>query len=392
MTFLVLLAARSAWSQTSWAEPAAQPPGTSCALAVEVDDVPVAARDVVAVVALAVRVGRGRAEVAVVAVEVVRAARAPVMVAGHRAGAALDPGAAPRRRRIAVRELGRDAVVVDVVAGGQDVALDALDDVAGRGVFGDRARRDVAAPTNTGSVLAVVWKVQVGPVVVAIPSPTVRTTRTAGRHPGSAQMAVSVVPETTPVCWAIWANLPLANGRPKKVTVSGSASGSDTATLRVGEVPMPLAPLAGALSVGAFGAGCRRSAVTAPGHPGRAAARDGAVRGRSHRVADRPAARLVDPPAAMSVAPELISSPVGADLGRLRATFQIRASSITPAKQPGGRWCRQTGSSPRGQHAGSSPRAAGWPTLTLPPGRRRDTGSRSSRHRSRQRDARRCSR
>ena len=65
---------------------------------------------------------------------------------------------------------------------------------------------------------------------------------------------VVVAPEATAVFWAIWLKMPLANGRPKKVTVSGSLSGSDTPTLRVGEVPTPVAALAGALRVGAAGA------------------------------------------------------------------------------------------------------------------------------------------
>ena len=67
-------------------------------------------------------------------------------------------------------------------------------------------------------------------------------------------MAVSLVPEAMPECWASWVKMPLANGRPKYVTVSGSPSGSASPTSRVGEVPTPVAALAGALSVGAAGA------------------------------------------------------------------------------------------------------------------------------------------
>ena len=72
--------------------------------------------------------------------------------------------------------------------------------------------------------------------------------------------------------WPIWVKLPLANGRPKKVTVSGSASGSDTPTLSVGDVLIPVPALAGALSVGAAGAAlgpplrtqCRPTALVVP--------------------------------------------------------------------------------------------------------------------------------
>ena len=113
---------------------------------------PVARRDVVAVVALAVRVGRRSAEVAVVAVQVVRrrARVAPVVVAGDRARPRLDRRITPRRRGVAVREVGGGAARVDVVADGEDVAVDALDDVAGRRVLGDRARGDVADPDEDG--------------------------------------------------------------------------------------------------------------------------------------------------------------------------------------------------------------------------------------------------
>ena len=61
--------------------------GDELALAVEVDDVPVADGDVVAVVALAVRVGGAGAEVGAVAGEGLgRGARAPVVVARVRGG------------------------------------------------------------------------------------------------------------------------------------------------------------------------------------------------------------------------------------------------------------------------------------------------------------------
>ena len=60
-------------------------------------------------------------------------------------------------------------------------------------------------PTKTGSALATVWKVQVGPVVVRVPSLTVAYHWNVWPAPRPAQAAVSLVPEVTPVCWAIWA-------------------------------------------------------------------------------------------------------------------------------------------------------------------------------------------
>ena len=74
---------------------------------------------------------------------------------------------------------------------------------------------------------------------------------------------LSLPPEATPVFCAIWTKLPLANGRPKKVTVSGLASGSETPTSSVGDVPTPVAALAGALRVGAEGALFGATGVTA---------------------------------------------------------------------------------------------------------------------------------
>ena len=60
-----------------------------------------------------------------------------------------------------------------------------------------------------------VWKVQVGPVVVLVPSLTVAYHSNVWPAPRLDQVAVSLPPEETPVCWAIWAKLPLASGRPK---------------------------------------------------------------------------------------------------------------------------------------------------------------------------------
>ena len=97
-------------------------------------------------------------------------------------------------------------------------------------------------------------KVQVGPVVVAVPSLTVTYHSNFWPAPRLAHEVVVLVPEATPVFWPIWVKLPLANGRPKKVTVIGLESGSDTPTLSVGEVLTPVAPSAGLLRVGALGA------------------------------------------------------------------------------------------------------------------------------------------
>src|SRR5215212_9626269 len=110
-------------------------------------------------------------------------------------------------------------------------------------------------PTNTGSVLGVVWKVHVGPVVVISPSLTVTYHSNSSPAPRLAHCVVVLLLEATPTFCAICAKTPLAYGRPKKVTVSASLLlGSDTRTSRVGEVPAPVAPSAGVLTVGAFGA------------------------------------------------------------------------------------------------------------------------------------------
>ena len=97
-------------------------------------------------------------------------------------------------------------------------------------------------------------KVQVGPVVVSVPSLTVAYHSNVWPAPRLDQVVLSLPPEPTPVFWAIWLKLPLANGRPKKVTVNGFASGSETPTSSVGDVPTPVAALVGALRVGAEGA------------------------------------------------------------------------------------------------------------------------------------------
>ena len=70
-------------------------------------------------------------------------------------------------------------------------------------------------PTKTGSVLATVWNVQVGPVVVLVPSLTVTYHSNVWPAPRPGQAAVSLPPEATFVCWAICVKLPLASGRPK---------------------------------------------------------------------------------------------------------------------------------------------------------------------------------
>ncbi len=103
MTFLVLLAAKSDLSHCSWGDPAAQPavvPGrlTERAFRVEIHNVPIASGNVVAVVALAVRVGGGRPEVGVVVVKRVEATGTPVMVSWHWTGSGLD-GILPNRCR-----------------------------------------------------------------------------------------------------------------------------------------------------------------------------------------------------------------------------------------------------------------------------------------------------
>ena len=71
------------------------------------------------------------------------------------------------------------------------------------------------APTNTGSAPGLVLKVQVGPVVVRLPSLTVTYHSNFWPAARLDQSAVSLVPEAMPVCWASWVKMPLANGRPK---------------------------------------------------------------------------------------------------------------------------------------------------------------------------------
>src|SRR6185503_15863638 len=110
------------------------------------------------------------------------------------------------------------------------------------------------APTNTGSAPAAVRKVQVGPVVVAFPSLTVTYHSYCWPESRLGHVVVVLLPDATLVFCAIWAKMPLAEGRPKKVTVSGLASGSETPTSSVGEVPVPLAPFVGELTIGASGA------------------------------------------------------------------------------------------------------------------------------------------
>ena len=119
--------------------------GHQLALAVEIHDVPIAAGNVVAVVAVPVCVGCSAAEVRVVTVEVVGSGlvRSPVVVAGGRARSGLD-GATPCRLVAVgvVRERG--ALRVHVVARGPDGAHDAADDRRRRRVLGASAVGDVA--------------------------------------------------------------------------------------------------------------------------------------------------------------------------------------------------------------------------------------------------------
>ncbi len=123
-------AARSALSQRPWAEPAPTAADRP-AVGIEDDDVP--RPEVVRVPARAVRRGGGR-EVAEVAGEILRL---PVVVAGGRSRPILEhaPG-----RVVAVPELVGGAVLVGVVAGGEDGSDgDALDEL-GRGACRRRAR------------------------------------------------------------------------------------------------------------------------------------------------------------------------------------------------------------------------------------------------------------
>src|SRR5215212_3389395 len=109
-------------------------------------------------------------------------------------------------------------------------------------------------PPNTGSAPGLVRNVQVGPVAVTVPSLTVTYHSYSCPPSRPPHKEAVLLPDATPVFCAIWAKTPLAYCRPKKVTVNGLLSGSETVTLRVGEVPTPVAPSAGALTLGAFGA------------------------------------------------------------------------------------------------------------------------------------------
>ena len=130
-------------------------------------------------------------------------------------------------------------VGIDVVASGPDRALDPADRRCRGLVLVDcTACGNVAGPDEHRVGARGRVKVQVGPVVVAVPSLTVTYHSNFWPAPMFAHEVVVLVPEATPVFWAIWVKLPLANGRPKKVTVIGLASGSDTPTLSVGEVPI----------------------------------------------------------------------------------------------------------------------------------------------------------
>jgi hypothetical protein len=142
-------------------------------------------------------------------------------------------------------------------------------------------------PTKTGSALAVVVKVHVGPVVVTVASLAVTNHSYFWPESRPVQGVVVVAPEATLVFWAICAKLPLANRRPMKVTVIGSLSGSVTLTLNVGEVVWPVAPLVGAFRVGV---------------PGLAAAATGGQISvtnvdMSAKIASKPMSRLHDPAA-----------------------------------------------------------------------------------------------
>ena len=80
------------------------------------------------------------------------------------------------------------------------------------------------APTNTGSLPGAVLKVQVGPVVVSVPSLTVAYHSNVWPAPRLDQVVVVVAPEATAVFWAIWAKTPLAErateeGHGQRVTV-----------------------------------------------------------------------------------------------------------------------------------------------------------------------------
>src|SRR5215212_251748 len=124
--------------------PNATAAGHELALTVEIDNMPVAPGDVVAVVAFATCIGRVGAVIAKVAVEALGSTRPPIVVARHRASARQNRLAAPGCRGVAIREIGEGAVGIDVVTGGEDSAGDSLNDIAGRGILGDRTGGDVA--------------------------------------------------------------------------------------------------------------------------------------------------------------------------------------------------------------------------------------------------------
>src|SRR5215208_3193590 len=190
------------------------------------------------------------------------------------------------------------------------------------------------APTNTGSALGVVWKFQVGPVVITVPSLTVMYHSNSWPASRLAHEVVVLEPEATPVFCAIWVNTPLAYSRPKKVTVNGSLLlGSDTLTSRVGEVPTPVAPLAGALRVGAFGAW-----FTAGG------SKPSTQAGPLVRVPGKLPTELLVIVPEPSFIPQRATRPAPVVISEffvlwisdwLRAIFQTRASSMVPAKKPG---------------------------------------------------------
>ena len=235
------------------------------------------------------RVGGGGTEIAVVAVEVVRGCAGVPQSWLPGIGRVRDLIEDAPRGGIAIREVGGRAIRIDVVADGEDVAVDALDDrcrIASRSCSCTRRcrrrrRRPGRARRCGRSTSARSWygAVADGRVPLEVwPAPRLD------------QVAVSLPPDATPVCCAICAKLPLANGRPKKVTVSGSASGSETPTLSVGEMPIPVPPFAGEFSVGAAGAPlpARRDEA---GHPA----------GRADRGAGLRVARVVGEAAAAAV-------------------------------------------------------------------------------------------
>ena len=136
------------------------------------------------------------------------------------------------------------------------------------------------------------------------------------------------------MCWAIWVKLPLASGRPKKVTVIGSASGSVTPTLSVGDVLIPVPALAGALRVGAAGAP-PPAAGTKPDtqdEPVPVMVPLAAVAMESPTDVPDPSLR---PQRATRLVPEVSSEFIVVWIWPcVWATLQTRASSMTPWKRP----------------------------------------------------------